>query len=40
MDKLANLLDQIDRRGYKAYKQLQGDYQFPGFLLRIDHVQG
>lgn len=40
MDKLASLLEQIDCRGYKAYKQLQGDYQFPGFLLRIDHVQG
>jgi len=40
MDKLERLLDQIDRRGYKAYKQIQGDYQFPGFLLRIDHVQG
>jgi len=40
MDRLEGLLDQIDRRGYKAYKQLQGDYQFPDFLLRIDHVQG
>lgn len=40
MDKLADLLEQIDHRGYKAYKQLQGDYRFPGFLLRIDHVQG
>jgi len=40
MDKLEHLLDQIDRRGYKAYKQIQGDYQFPDFLLRIDHVQG
>lgn len=40
MDKLLNLLDQIDNRGYKAYKRLQGDYQFPHFRLRIDHVQG
>ncbi len=40
MDELEYLLDQIDRRGYKAYKQIQGDYQFPDFLLRIDHVQG
>ena len=40
MDKLEALLNQIDRRGYKAYKQIQGDYQFPDFLLRIDHVQG
>ncbi len=40
MDRLKHLLDQIDHRGYKAYKQIQGDYQFPDFLLRIDHVQG
>ena len=40
MDKLEQLLEQIDHRGYKAYKQLQGDYQFPDFRLRIDHVQG
>ena len=40
MDRLKQLLGRIDRRGYKAYKQLQGDYQFPGFRLRIDHVQG
>lgn len=40
MDNLLNLLDQIDNRGYKAYKRLQGDYRFPHFRLRIDHVQG
>lgn len=40
MKKLEHLLDQIDRRGYKAYKQVQGDYRFPEFMLRIDHVQG
>ena len=40
MNKLITLLDQIDRRGYKAYKQLQGEYLFSDFLLRIDHVQG
>lgn len=40
MDKLEHILNQIDRRGYKAYKQIQGDYHFPDFLLRIDHVQG
>ena len=40
MDKLRQLLSAIDHRGYKAYKQLLGDYQFPDFLLRIDHVQG
>ncbi|NOQ14293.1 MAG: ATPase [Methyloprofundus sp.] len=40
MNKLRQLISAIDRRGYKAYKQLMGDYQFPDFLLRIDHVQG
>ncbi len=40
MDKLKHLLEQIDHHGYKAYKQLQGEYYFPDFLLRIDHVQG
>lgn len=40
MNALRQLLTDIDLRGYKAYKQLAGDYQFPSFLLRIDHVQG
>jgi predicted ABC-class ATPase len=40
MDRLASLLGRMDRRGYKAYKQIQGDYRFPDFVLRIDHVQG
>ncbi|MDH5592378.1 MAG: ABC-ATPase domain-containing protein, partial [Gammaproteobacteria bacterium] len=40
MDKLKQLINAIDNHGYKSYKQLVGDYQFPDFLLRIDHVQG
>ena len=40
MERLNELLEQIDRRGYKAYKRLQGDYHFPDYALRIDHVQG
>jgi len=40
MDRLQTLLTSIDGRGYKAYKQLQGEYSFPGYSLRIDHVQG
>jgi len=40
MNKLRQLLDEIDLHGYKAYKKLVGDFQFPEFLLRIDHVQG
>ncbi len=30
----------IDRRGYPAYKDLAGEYTFPGFVLYLDHVQG
>jgi predicted ABC-class ATPase len=40
MDKLRQLISTIDQCAYKAYKRLVGDYQFPDFLLRIDHVQG
>ena len=32
--------NRIDGRGYKAYKELAGEYQFPSYTLRIDHVQG
>ncbi len=37
---LNTLLRQIDHKGYPAYKQLRGEYQFPGYVLGIDHVQG
>ena len=37
---LRSLLERIDRRGYPAYKETKGTYQFGGYLLRIDHVQG
>lgn len=40
MNNLKQILNEIDHSGYKAYKQLAGDYHFPEFLLRIDHVQG
>lgn len=30
----------IDHKGYPAYKSLAGSYQFTGFCLCIDHVQG
>ena len=33
-------LDRIDGRGYKAYKDLEGQYTFNDFILSIDHVQG
>lgn len=37
---LRNLLQRIDRRGYPAYKDTKGKYEFPGYVLSIDHVQG
>ena len=37
---LKRTLSRIDGRGYKAYKDIKGDYAFPGFTLFIDHVQG
>ena len=37
---LKNLLIRIDRKGYPAYKDTKGCYQFPGYQLSIDHVQG
>lgn len=30
----------IDGRGYKAYKDIRGGYDFPDFTLHIDYVQG
>ena len=37
---LRSLLNRIDHRGYPAYKDTRGTYQFPGYALSIDHVQG
>lgn len=37
---LSRTLHQIDHKSYPAYKQLRDVYQFPGYLLSIDHVQG
>ncbi|WP_308779536.1 ABC-ATPase domain-containing protein [uncultured Clostridium sp.] len=37
---LKNELKGIDGRGYKAYKDLQGQYDFNDYVLSIDHVQG
>ena len=37
---LATLLERIDGRGYKAYKEISGPWQFSDFTLHIDHVQG
>ena len=37
---LRQLVTRIDHRSYPAYKDTKGMYQFPGYLLSIDHVQG
>ncbi|EMT38614.1 putative ATPase of the ABC class [Thermoanaerobacter thermohydrosulfuricus WC1] len=37
---LKKKLDKIDGKGYKAYKDLEGEYEFEKFILYIDHVQG
>ena len=37
---LKDLLARIDQRSYPAYKDTRGTYQFPGYVLSIDHVQG
>lgn len=39
-DNLRSTLLQLDGRSYKDYKNIQGSYQFPDFILIIEHVQG
>ena len=41
MRDLEAILRRIDGRGYKAYKELQGQsFEIEGWTLRFDHVQG
>jgi predicted ABC-class ATPase len=37
---IAATLQRLDGRGYKAYKQVTGEYDAGAFHLHIDHVQG
>jgi len=39
---LNQILSRIDGKGYKAYKDIQGSYEFEdeGYILHIDYVQG
>lgn len=37
---LRSTLRRIDGRGYRAYKDLEGSYDFGAFALFVDHVQG
>lgn len=39
-DSLKRILARLDGQGYKAYKEIQGVYDFGNFQLFIDHVQG
>lgn len=38
-EELKKILHQIDGRGYKAYKRLEGAYEFGDFIFFIDHTQ-
>ena len=37
---LQKILSRIDGRGYRAYRDIAGSYQFERFHLFVDHVQG
>jgi predicted ABC-class ATPase len=37
---LRRILARIDGRGYKAYREISGSYDFQGWVLHVDHVQG
>jgi predicted ABC-class ATPase len=39
-DDLKKILERIDGKGYKAYKDIEGSFDFGPFTLHIDHVQG
>ena len=40
LEEVRRTLSSIDGRGYKAYKDLEGSYDFGQFSLHVDHVQG
>jgi len=37
---LKEILARINEKGYKAYKDIEGSYDFGIFVLSVDHVQG
>ncbi|MDY6955138.1 MAG: ABC-ATPase domain-containing protein [Thermodesulfobacteriota bacterium] len=39
-DQLQVTLSRMDGKGYKAYKEIEGSYDFGLFSLHVDHVQG
>jgi predicted ABC-class ATPase len=40
LEELRRTLHRIDRRGYKAYRDIQGSYALGPLELHVDHVQG
>ena len=40
MNRLQSELRRIDHRGYPAYKDLRGSYDFGKYVLNIEHIQG
>lgn len=38
-EQLVEILSRIDGRGYKSYKEIEGEYDFGQYALFIDHVQ-
>ena len=40
MNELKDLLRRIDHKGYPAYKDTKGIYQFTNYILDIEHIQG
>lgn len=39
-DDLRRLLQHLDGRGYRSYRELRGAWALPGVELHVDHVQG
>ncbi len=39
-EELRNILLRIDGKGYTAYKDIEGSFDYGRFILHIDHVQG
>jgi len=39
-EELRRILQRIDGRGYKAYKDIEGEYRWGEYILLIDRVQG
>ena len=40
METLRKKLQALDGKSYKAYKDIEGSFSFPNFVLCVDHVQG